>query len=293
MSRLDTADLPRPPARASPRASARCSPPATRSPRTHLPRVGHLRPALRTWRRVQGFWATIVRTRPAPVGPGRAGARAAGVVRRAAGVLRRRPRRAGRRAGGGRPGGRGVDLVARADGRLHVPPAGARGADPPARRRAGRRHGHAAGPARWPPTGCEEALDVMFGGTPAVGRVPPAPPPRARRLHRHRRRRPGCSWARFVGTDPTTGDGLRRGRHPRRRRPRHRARRGGRRPGRRPGRLAVAPRRRPRHRRPRRPRQSTTASAWPSTTRSTEWSVGERRPVACSRRTTPTRRLSA
>ena len=76
-----------------------------------------------------------------PTVPRSSRSRASGDVRRAARVLRRVLRRAGRGPRGGRPGRARVELGARADRRLHLPPAGPRGADPPARRRAGRRPG--------------------------------------------------------------------------------------------------------------------------------------------------------
>ena len=118
----------------------------TRSTRTHVPRLGHLRPARRTWPgagllgddRAHPAPRPVDREAPEPERPASYDALLAWFDDSHA-ALRRR-------AGGGRPGRRGVDLVERADGRLHVPPPGARGADPPARRRARRRHGDAAGP---------------------------------------------------------------------------------------------------------------------------------------------------
>ena len=56
------------------------------------------------------------------------------------------------------PADAGLDTGRATNGRLGAPPAGARGADPPARRRAdGRRAGHAVDAARWPTTACRGA----------------------------------------------------------------------------------------------------------------------------------------
>ena len=80
----------------------------------------------------------------------------------------------------------------RADGRLHLPPPGARGADPPARRRAGGRPGDRAGPGL-AADGVLEGLDVMFGGCPAWGEFTPGDGPGAVRPRRHRDAGPGAA----------------------------------------------------------------------------------------------------
>ena len=118
--------------------------------------------------------------------------------------LRRALRRAGRRAGA-RPTPPTTAWTWHAEhknGRVHPPPPGPRGADPPPRRRAGRPHALAVPDPTLAADGVDEVLDVMYGGLPALGRV--------------RRRSPTTSastsptpattvWVqlgRFRGTDP-------------------------------------------------------------------------------------------
>ena len=139
---------------------ATCDP---HGPGPGLPRLGRRRPALAPRR------GAVVLGQHDPHPPrrrrrGRPGPGAARLLRRPARRLRRLLRRPGRRARAGRPGRAGVVVVRRADGGVHVPAAGARGADPPARRRADRGRRHAARQPPCPPTACSSASTSCTAG---------------------------------------------------------------------------------------------------------------------------------
>ena len=122
------------------------------------------------------------------------------------------------------PAERGVDLVGGADRRVHLPPAGARGADPPARRRADRRRRHAARPGagrRRRRRGARR--DVRRHAR--LGHVQPATAAYVRVDLADRGESVWVQPGRFTGTDPEAGKTYDERRH-----------RGGRRPGRRAGR---------------------------------------------------------
>ena len=197
--------------------SATCSPTAT--PRAACRRCPDWRADDLLWHlgEVQHCWTWMVTNRPK--GPDELRrARAARRPCRAAGVLRPSSYAAL------------VDALAAADPtdeawtwspaphrRVHPPPTGPRGADPPPRRRAGRRHDHAV-PGRPRRRRRRRGARRDVRRVPALGRVLAAPPLHPGRPHRHRR--PGLGAAGALPRHRPRRHRARRGRPPRRRRPR-------------------------------------------------------------------------
>ena len=153
---------------------------------------------------VQHFWTQIVSRRLSTGDQVEAveAAGPAGAVRRlrGAGPRRERPAAAGAAVDGA--GDAGLDLVERAVGRFHLPPAGARGADPPARRRTGRWERTTPLPPALAADGVDEVLRIMYGGCPPWGTITPIPG----RTTRIRCTDTGDTWlvtmATFTGDEP-------------------------------------------------------------------------------------------
>ena len=104
---------------------------------------------------VQAFWAKVVRRdRPRPPGRRRGPAPRPDTYDGLLAAFDEHSAALVERARGGRSRRRGVALVQRPHRRRELPPAGPRGADPPARRRGDRRPGRPTSTRRSPPTGC-------------------------------------------------------------------------------------------------------------------------------------------
>ena len=218
----------------SPRASARCWPTATRGPACPPVPTGTPRTCSGTSPASSGSGPD--RRAPAAEPPTRPTSRIG--PRRTPSCWRPstvRPRRLVEALEGADPTDEAWTWSARPHRRVHPSPAGARGADPPARRRAGRGQVTRARPAAGRRRGRTRCIGVMYGGVPALGLVGAAPPLRPASTAPTPATSCGSRSACSPAPIPTAARSRRRGGLPRRRRARrHRARRRDRRPGRPP-----------------------------------------------------------
>ena len=266
MARLDSRDYLRPPPRrvaALPRRARRLRP---RSPRPRLPRLGRRRPALAPRRGAVVLGARSI-AHPAR-GPDEDAPGARAARRRTTGCSRPSTTYSAALVAAleaADPAEEAWTWSTEQTVGLHLPPAGARGADPPARRRAGRRQVTPLDPRagrrrratrprrdvrRRARRGASSPRSPTTSGSTAPTRDESVWV-QLGTLHRHRPRRPGRATTRTTSAsspDPGT-----------------RRRRRGPRPRRGPRRLAVAPRRRQRHPTSAATGRSTTTSARRST----------------------------